>query len=877
MKPLFFLLAIIAISPSKTMAVAPSPCLGGASISTFRLLLQPEGKGPSLPLNTVNVIRPGEKLKYEPIHVPIPIRDKAQIAILLVPAPSPSSKEVSEEKGKDKGKGDGKDNPKDEGKEKSKEKQKDLVVLGARPAKDTAEWVIPARASIVGVVFGPRGLDVKKVSSLVEKNEDLIPQLADYAQQTATVEALVQTLSQVEQSPTPGTDLNAALRGFSAAYGMAVPKLDTSAPTNQQAAQLLQAVLPSLSTYDPLTAERSALVAQSTGLASSVAALFFGTPVGLAAGGAALFENLRIMVFPDTDFHAAFTQPVASNGLALCSKDQKIKPRTRPAYLWMLRVPDVGAPTASLPESRRIPLGWKATVKVACANPSQLKILSRARDWQLVSSGHSDEVPVSVKLGEPDDTLELDLSHTKLPEGQYRLVAKWDWDPMEVKGAIDLRPFADFSHAKLSPDSEDRLVQGTGPVRIQLAGADFEFVKKATLVAPNIEAGPASAVPSSAAAGPGQDLKGGATSETEKLPKELSFTLPKATDAGEQTTLETEIDTTGLRAGSYLLRLTQTNGSNHDLKIVVHPPNPTLSNLPLRANLGEPQQTFELEGAGLERIEGLSSEGATWVLAPVPADAQNLHARKATIRLLPQVKKGETLDASMKVLDLHSPQKLFDVLQVVGPRPKITSVRESASQTTDVALRPAEIAAGGPVSFAIQTENAGSHPTFDLSCANQGDVKKSLSLHPGDRIGSAQLDFAGEGILFLSVDPGSVGRSGCQLEATVTADETGSSEAYSLGRVIRLPHIEKFMLTDEQDSSHLFLGSLTGQELQTIEKTGWDGKNGYPVQGIPTPAAGDPQEQTLKIELPWPPPSPRAPLYVWLRGETEGRLTEAMY
>ena len=40
---------------------------------------------------------------------------------------------------------------------------------------------------------------------MVEKNEDLIPQLADYAQQTATVEALVQTLSQVEESPTPGT------------------------------------------------------------------------------------------------------------------------------------------------------------------------------------------------------------------------------------------------------------------------------------------------------------------------------------------------------------------------------------------------------------------------------------------------------------------------------------------------------------------------------------------------------------------------------------------------------------------------------------------------------------------------------------------------
>jgi len=88
------------------------------------------------------------------------------------------------------------------------------------------------------------------------------------------VEALVQTLSKVEESPTPGKDVNAALSGFSAEYGVAVPKLDTTVPTDQQAGQLLRAVLPSLSTYDPLTSDRSALVQQSSGLASSVAALF---------------------------------------------------------------------------------------------------------------------------------------------------------------------------------------------------------------------------------------------------------------------------------------------------------------------------------------------------------------------------------------------------------------------------------------------------------------------------------------------------------------------------------------------------------------------------------------------------------------------------
>jgi hypothetical protein len=777
---------------------------------------------------------PGEKLKYEPIHVPAPIRDKAQIAILLVPLTKPATEEGVEEKGKDK----------------SKDKQKDLVVLEAQPAKSPAEWVIPARASIVGVVFGPHGLNVKKVSSLIEKNEDLIPQLADYAQQTATVEALIQTLSKVEESPTPGTDVNAALSGFSAQYGVAVPKLDTTVPTNQQAGQLLRAVLPSMSTFDPLTSDRSVFVAQSAGLASSVAALFFGTPVGLAAGGAALFVNLRIMMFPDTDFHTAFTQSTGTNGLALCTKDRKVKPRTRPAYLWVLRVPDVGAPTASLPETMRLPLGWKSTIKVACANPNQLKILPRVRDWQLVSSAHSAEVPATVTVGTSDDTLELDLSHTKLPEGEYRLAAKWDWDPIEVQGAINLRPFADFSRAKLSPDSEDRLLEGTGLVKIQLTGADFEFVNKVTLL-------------------PSENRKA--------TPKELSITLPKGNGAGEQTTLEVEIDTSGLRAGSYALKLTQTNGSTHDLGIVIHPPNPTLSNLPLRANLGEPQQAITLAGTGLERIEGLSSEGATWAMTPVPAGAQNLHERKAIVNLSAQVKKGERLDVNMNVSGLHSPLKAPEALEVVGPRPKIIRASESASQAMDVALRQGEIAAGSAVSFAIETENAGTHPTIALTCAAAGDVKHPLALHPGERNGTAQLDFAGEGVLYLSLDPGSVGRSGCQLMATSTVEETGASDPYTLGRVIRLPHIERFLLTDEKDRGHLYLGSLTGQELQTIEKTGWDGKNGYPVQGIPTPVAGDPQEQSLKIELSWPPPSPSAPLYVWLRGEAEGRITQAKY
>ena len=93
----------------------------------------------------------------------------------------------------------------------------------------------------------------------------------------------------------------------------------------------------------------------------------------------------------------------------------------------------------------------------------------------------------------------------------------------------------------------------------------------------------------------------------------------------------------------------------------------------------------------------------------------------------------------------------------------------------------------------------------------------------------------------------------------------------------RLPRILKFTLSNEKLGTTLYAGTITGEDLQTIEKTGWSPETGYPVQGIPTPVSGSPQEQTLKIEMPWPPPSPRAPIYVWLRGESQGRLTAMRY
>ena len=402
--------------------------------------------------------------------------------------------------------------------------------------------------------------------------------------------ALVEALTEYQQQPDPNRDVNAALAGFGTDYNVAIPKIDTTQPANQQAAVLMQAMMPSLQTFDPITSTPTGVVAQSAGLAGAVATMFFGSPVGLAAGGAALFLNMRTLVFPDTDFRSAFTQPFETNGLALCAKNEPEKPRTRVAYLWMMKVPNAEAPTVALAETAHVPIGGKSTLKVPFAKPAECKLLARAHGWELVSGKNHADVPVKVQVGTPDDSLDLDLTQTKLPPGEYHLAALWDWEPLQVKGDVDLRPLGDFSKAKVTQESADHLVEGTGLVKVQLTGADFEFVEKVAIA------------------------KAG---DKKATPKEITFTLPKGKAQGDQESMETEVDTSAWGAGSYRLILTQTNGSSHDVALVIHPPNPTLEGLPLRANLGETQQTVVLRGTRLERITRVTTADAVWDLAPV--------------------------------------------------------------------------------------------------------------------------------------------------------------------------------------------------------------------------------------------------------------------
>jgi hypothetical protein len=130
------------------------------------------------------------------------------------------------------------------------------------------------------------------------------------------------------------------------------------------------------------------------------------------------------------------------------------------------------------------------------------------------------------------------------------------------------------------------------------------------------------------------------------------------------------------------------------------------------------------------------------------------------------------------------------------------------------------------------------------------------------------------GSLFLQFNTAGVGPPGCEIMAEAITPGSGTSKPRSLGTIVRVPRIESFSVSDQRADDNTWLGTLKGHDLDTIQRVGWDPATGVEVSGIPVPA-GNGDEETLPVAVPWPAPSPHAPLYVWLRGESAGRLTSA--
>jgi hypothetical protein len=780
----------------------PPGCTGSANLGTFQISVRPFSAGAPLPLKSVASIPAGSRLIWNPVHLTAQASNSGEVTAVLVSASSG-----------------------------------DLITLEPRKAGTRANWQLLERPQVIALIFGPQGLSEGKIKSLVTRNRDLMRQLADYADQSSQVESLVQQLADAEQS---GGTADAVLKGFSSRYGVSQQKLNTKASSDQQAVLLLKALLPASSTYDPL-ANRSAQAQQSTGLAASVAGMFFGNPVGLAAGGATLLQNLKTAVFPNTEFRSAFAQAADKDAMALCTKNPAPKSKTRTAYLWAYRVPELKKPVVSVAGTPHLPLGLKSTLELKPSRDSKAKELERAREWRLTPAAGGRSIPVDVKPTTAGG-LEIDLSKVNASAGDYQLAAAWDWETLPVAGTLHLHPRGDFTPVTLARGERDKLVEGTGTVAVELSGADFQFLEKVALESTARNAKPA----------------------------DVEFALPLGKRAGPQNSLKVNIDTA--KPGSYRLVLTQSDGVAHKIPVTILPPNPKISNLPIRLNTGETRAAIRLLGSGMERVEAASSDAGEITGAP---DTRNWSGE---IRLKAALVKGQRVPLLLKVKGLENPLTVPDAIEIVGPRPRILSVRKSLAGASGVEIAADELPAGTAAGLALTVQSLHDtvRPRLELGC-EAGELRQSLTLSPGEPSGGASLTFAGPGALYLSVDPGAVGYAGCRMTATVILDPEGRSDRFVLGRVIRVPRLDKFTLTGEKVGDSRYAGTLEGRDLDVIEKAGWDAENGVPVESIPTPVPGDPSRQTLRVVLPWPAPEPHALLYVWLRGETPGRKTAVAY
>jgi hypothetical protein len=761
----------------------------------------PRGGSEPLPLRTINRLEEGDTLLYRPLLRSGEQR-KGEVAIVLVPV----NKTAAGEK---------------------------LVILIPKAANQPQEWKVPLRVSVVAFVYGPAGLSARRVKDFLSRDDDLVAQLADYAEKTAQTEALITALASPNSSV---ANVQSALQGFSSQYGLST-QIDRTAPPNQQAMALFKNLNPAIASYDPISPQGSQPVSQTAGLATSVAALFFGSPVGLAAGGTAMLLELRALAFPGAEFRSSFSQALPDDGLGLCGRRDATARHTRVAYIWASRVPNAGPPQLSIKKENSLPAAMNSPQPMI-ASDADWKVVDRARNWALQPESGK---PIPIKVQKLGDTkmLELDLGQAVKP-GRYTLVANWDWDHFQVKGQVDVKPLSDFAPARLVASSQDLLVAKTGKVPVTLEGSDFEFVTRVEIEKVN---------------------------DKFASPAPVPFVLPEGLRRGLQERMDIQVNTIDLDPGHYKLLLSPVDGKTHPVNVKILSAPPKIENLPVVLNQGISTVEFTLKGQRLDLLNRLElARGRAELGAASAGETQ----RKLTLHMAPDIAAGTSLALRAYTADRSEPLTFSDAVRIAGPRPRITELRIYQPPAQDVQLENGELAGGAYLSAMMRVEHLQSNSVVRLGCEQAGGA--TVTLHLGERAGPVSLQQLAPEQVFLSFDTG-VWLNGCLLDASVANGSEGESELYKMGRIVRVPEIDKFERTTEDAGGGEFNASLVGQNLETIEKTGWSAGQEEVVAVLPLPVPGEGQKQTLQIRIAAP-PNRHAQLFVWLRGESKPRVTK---
>jgi hypothetical protein len=156
----------------------------------------------------------------------------------------------------------------------------------------------------------------------------------------------------------------------------------------------------------------------------------------------------------------------------------------------------------------------------------------------------------------------------------------------------------------------------------------------------------------------------------------VTFTLPLGKRRGPQNSVRLNLDTD--KQGAYRLSLTQSDGVEHEIPITILPPNPKISNHPVRVNLGEPHQAIHFQGSGMQRIEAVSSN------AGEITGKRDANGWSGEIALKTGLVKGQIYPVLLKVKGLDNSVTVPDVIEIVGPRPKIRSVQKSLPGTLGI-------------------------------------------------------------------------------------------------------------------------------------------------------------------------------------------------
>ncbi len=768
------------------------------------------------------------------------------------------------------------------------------------------EWKVPdnSQVRILGVVFSHKKWSddlASKIKSALNDPDYLhfITQLANFADLKAEEDTIKEAVaySQESQNDEP---LAALLDEFASRYQFDASRLDKGDPAILRLHQLMRAVTPALMSSDPRDPQPSSSlrrVARSVGnIAGSAASV--GVPfAGLIKGLTTLATNIPVPFKKIDDIEPVLIRKEDPDNITLYSLSAPGKPHET-VYLGALLTRAKKPKTVKIEPNQHLPIGQGALLDLERSVPQ----LHRAGAWELVNvdtgQTHKQMTVSHVSMDRLKLNWERKTGVAEFPkDGRYVLEAAWDWDNEKLKTDEFRLHSPGPGEVRVRLNLENPLIAGKGPVRVELEANDFQFVEKLELFKAPDRGWEKTTVPLIAWKHP----PGSSTRQLRSAADGVRrFRLSdRDTASGKKPNLAFDLNTSELSPGFYHLGISSFGKTVTKADVIIYPPDPVIRNRQLKINSGSGEaDTLTLKGTGLEWICGISSDKLTWQLHEDPrtCDLESWPSaglqsqRNATVSLNEDTgfKEGECQPFQLHLLSRTGDRSVpGGCIEIVGPRPSIDDHHRLLSDGADIGLREDEIPAGVRIGFKIDVKNLGSSPSLELGCVPAGKpFQPALTLSAGQHQGMSSFDFTGNNTLFLSIDPGDLKVPNCSLTVRVSDRSRGFSNSYSLGKVTRLPKIERFVMKRERlddrvdcnlenRNTPLYEGILTGEHLYQIARVGWNEREGCSVVSNATPSPAGSQEQTLRIPVPWPPPEPHAPLFIWLHGEEIGRATRA--